>query len=205
MRDILVQENHGNVADAHGELSGLTGGSGADIHVIKDDGTNFRDMPWGRDGNEFCQGHQCWRGSTTWAITSTGTREPQEEQLIESRPVAHAGHTGSVSPGGIRNHLSRSFDGPCFYHFGTDIDGRRLVTDAGPREQGGRVFVANLGEAGEDALSDWTCLAHPGSSRRGEAHVHPFPSPDGTKAFFNSDESGILQAYMVRGLETLSA
>jgi len=33
------------------------------------------------------------------------------------------------------------------------------------------------------------------------SHLHPFLSPDGTMAFFNSDESGILQAYMIRGLE----
>jgi hypothetical protein len=47
---------------------------GADIHVLRDDGSTFRDMPWGRDGNEFCKGHQCWRGRTSWAITSTGLR-----------------------------------------------------------------------------------------------------------------------------------
>jgi Tol biopolymer transport system component len=29
----------------------------------------------------------------------------------------------------------------------------------------------------------------------------PSVSPDGSMAFFNSDESGALQAYMVRGLD----
>ncbi len=82
-RDILIQENHGNIADASGSVEKLVGGVGADIHVIRDDGTGFRNMPWGRDGNERCQGHQCWRGRSTWAITSTGTRQPQERQLIE--------------------------------------------------------------------------------------------------------------------------
>ena len=33
-----------------------------------------------------------------------------------------------------------------------------------------------------------------------EAHIHPFLSPDGKLAFFNSDESGVLQADMVRGV-----
>ena len=72
--DLLIQENHGNAADAKGKISTLVSGAGADIHVIRDDGTNFRNMPWGRDGNEACQGHQCWRGCSAWAITSTGTR-----------------------------------------------------------------------------------------------------------------------------------
>ena len=38
-----------------------------------------------------------------------------------------------------------------------------------------------------------------------QAHIHPFLSPDGSMAFFNSDESGILQAYMIRGLENVQA
>ena len=33
--------------------------------------------------------------------------------------------------------------------------------------------------------------------------IAPAVTPDGTRAFFNSDESGLLQAYMVTGLETL--
>jgi Tol biopolymer transport system component len=30
-------------------------------------------------------------------------------------------------------------------------------------------------------------------------HVHPFLPPDGRTGFFNSDETGTMQAYMVRG------
>ena len=198
LRDILIQENHGNQVDATGQFTRLVGGAGADIHVIRDDGTNFRDMPWGRDGNEFCQGHQCWRGTSTWAITSTGTRAPAEQQLIESLPVAASDHLGLTTPGGLRNDLSRSFAQPSFYHFATDIAGRRLISDTGSRDQGGRVFVADLGTVGADPLANWTCLAHPKSSWAKEAHIHPFLSPDGAHGFFNSDESGVLQAYMLR-------
>ena len=203
MQDILVQENHGNACEPDGWIKELVGGAGADIHVVKDDGMNFRDMPWGRDGNEFCQGHQCWRGATDWAITSTVTLKPAEHQLIESRAVPHAGHVGLASPEGIRNHLSRSFTGPCFAHFATDTKGERLVTDTLQSDKGGRVLVARLGEPGAEAASEWTCVAHPRSSWRKDTHIHPFLSPDGSKAFFNSDESGVLQAYMVRGLEGL--
>src|SRR5690606_13777702 len=106
--DILIQENHGNQRDEEGRVIRTVSGLGADIHVIRDDGTNFRDMPWGRDGNEFCQGHQCWRGRSDWAITSTLLSDPKECQLIESRPVPGDGHIGLKTPGGVRNHLSRS-------------------------------------------------------------------------------------------------
>ncbi len=201
--DILVQENHGNEHDAQGNILALTGGDGADIHVIRDDGTNFRDMPWGRDGNEFCQGHQCWRGRSDWMITSTNVREPKQAGLIESQAVPHVGHIGLRHPQGHRNDLTRNFPRPDFYHFATDIEGRRFVTDAGPAIPGGGLYTAKLGEYGVDPLTSWTFLLSPGSTQNKQTHIHPFLSPDGKLAFFNSDESGVAQAYMVRGLENL--
>ncbi len=198
--DILVQENHDNIANAQGVTERLTGGLGADIHVIRDDGTGFRNMPWGRDGNESCQGHQCWRGHSEWAITSTGTREPAEAQLIEGRAAPHAGHVGIATPGGVRNDLSRDFADPHFYHFATDIAGERIVSDAGPLDEEASIYVAELGEPGQAPLRDFRYLVSPRSTCDKGAHIHPFLSPDGTMAFFNSDESGLLQAYMIRGL-----
>jgi hypothetical protein len=196
--DVLIQENHGNVADATGSVTRLTGGEGADIHVVRDDGSNFRNLAWGRDGNEFCQGHQCWRGRTAWAVTSTSTRKPREDQLIEARAVPHAGHIGIDAPGGVRNDLSREFANPHFYHFATDISGKRLISDAAPLDRGGRIYLAEFGEPGKDPLRDFKYLLNPKSSGKSEAHIHPFLSPDGTLGFFNSDESGLLQAYLIR-------
>jgi hypothetical protein len=198
--DILIQENHDNEADANGAITRLTGGAGADIHVIRDDGTDFRDMPWGRDGNEFCQGHQCWRGRSQWAVTSTGTRQPPEAQLIEALAAPSAGHLGINTPGGVRNDLTREFDNPHFYHFATDIAGKRLVSDAGPLNEDASIYLAEFGQHGRDPLRNFTYLVSPRSSCVKTAHIHPFLSPDGKLAFFNSDESGILQAYMIRGL-----
>lgn len=203
--DILIQENHGNVCNSRGEIQKLTGGEGADIHVIRDDGSNFRNMPWGRDGNEFCQGHQCWRGRSNWAITSTSTRKPPEAQLIESLAAAHTGHAGILTPRGIRNDLSRKFPNPHFYHFATDIAGDRLISDAGPLDKRARIFLAELGRPGQDPAKKFTDLICPKSSCVKTAHIHPFLSPDGSLGFFNSDESGILQAYMIRGLESVKA
>ena len=53
---------------------------------------------------------------------------------------------------------------------------------------------------GTAPASKLTFLLHPRSSCVKTAHIHPFLSPDGTLAFFNSDESGVLQAYMIRGV-----
>ncbi len=198
-RDILIQENHGSQTDANGERQKKVGGDGADIHVIRDDGTNLRDMPWGRDGHEFCQGHQCWRGRTGWAITSTVVPQAATAELIESLPVPHVGHVGLKAPGGVRNKISRGFPNPRFYHFATDAEGTRLVSDHDPFGPEARICTARLGKPGVDALSEFVCLARPRPSGRKTAHMHPFLSPDGRMAFFNSDESGTLQAYAVRG------
>jgi len=57
-----------------------------------------------------------------------------------------------------------------------------------------------LGEAGKDGARNFQYLLSPKSSCVKTAHIHPFLSPNGKMAFFNSDESGILQAYMICGL-----
>ncbi|MBI3923109.1 MAG: PD40 domain-containing protein [Armatimonadetes bacterium] len=197
-QDLLIQENHDNVTDVNGNVTRLVGGMGADIHVIREDGTHFRTMPWGRDGNEFCQGHQCWRGRTDWVITSTGTRQPEEWQLIEGLATEEVGHRGKESPNGVRNDLSREFPAPRFCHFATDLDGNRFITDAGPFDSGGHLFVAEFGGIGVDPLKNFTYLLNARCSCSKDSHLHPFLAPDGKTGFFNSDESGTLQAYMVR-------
>ena len=197
--DILIQENHGNTCDPAGKVSKLVGGDGADIHVIRDDGTKLRDLPWGRNGVEFCQGHQCWIGRSSRALTSTSTREPKSCQLIEAQALPHVGHLGFNTPGGMRNDLSRDFPNPDFYHFATDIAGQRLITDAGPRDGGGAIYLAKFPTDETEPLENITFLLNPRSSWQKDSHIHPFLSPDGSTGFFNSDESGTLQAYMVKG------
>lgn len=60
--------------------------------------------------------------------------------------------------------------------------------------------MVQFGEAGADPLTGWTYLLSPRSTCLKGAHIHPFLSLDGTMGFCNSDESGLLQAYMVTGL-----
>jgi hypothetical protein len=202
--DLLVQENHGNITGPDGTLVRLVGGVGADLHVIRDDGTRPRTLPFGRDGNEFCQGHQCWRGESDTVITSTNTRVPKSARLIQARAVEGLDHSGLAlatgdSAGGTRTDLTLSFPNPDFHHFATDRAGRRLISDSGPRDSGGGLWVAELPENEDGELVNPRYLLSPRSSWLKESHIHPFLSPDGKLGFFNSDESGLLQAYMVRG------
>ena len=156
-------------------------------------------LPVGKPHTHRVQGHQCWIGRTERAITSTGNREWNREELIEGRAAPHAGHIGVRTPGGVRADLSREIDEPQFYHFATDIAGRRFITDSGPRDGGGGLWTADVPEREGDPLRNWTFLLNPQCSWDKSVHIHPFLSPDGNTGFFNSDESGILQACMVRG------
>lgn len=202
VHDLLIQEAHNYRGRPDGTVVSQPDKKGTDIHVIRDDGTNFRTMPWGRDGNERCQGHQCWRGRSPWAITSTHTHEPEEGQLIEGFPLTDTGHLGKETPGGQRNDLTREFPRPYFYHFATDMAGKRLISDSAPLNEGGGIYLADFGEAGLEPLQNFRFLLNPrnGPYEPGGCHIHPFLSPDGNLAFFNSDESGHSQAYMIRNL-----
>lgn len=199
--DVLVQEDHNRVFNKRGEQLDTLTGLGTDIHVVRDDGTNLRNTPWGRDNHEFVQGHQCWVGrSGSRAITTTSLRPEGLHEIVEGNVVPHTGHVGIFSPGGVRNVLSREVPGPQFFHFATDIAGERFIVDCGPaagERQG--VYVARLPGDGVSPLQGLTLVAQPRSSWKKTAHIHPFLSPDGRTGFFNSDESGVLQAYVVRG------
>jgi hypothetical protein len=81
------------------------------------------------------------------------------------------------------------------------------ITSTGSRKppeaqliEGGKIYLAELGEPGKYPLRNFRYLRGPKSSGQKQAHIHPLLSPDGSLAFFNSDESGVLQAYLIRGL-----
>jgi len=202
--DIMVQHNHSHFFDRAGNRHFSTGGLQNDIHVIHDDVTNLRVFPWGRDPTERQAGHECWIGRSTRAITGTRHTPTGEGQLIEGRrAVQDLGHLGMNTPGAKRwrNNLSRSFVRPNLIHFGVDIEGKRLIVDEAPRPEKptGYIYLADIPDDGESPLQNVTPLLGVQSSWQKITHPHPFLSPDGTMGFFNSDESGILQAYMVRG------
>ena len=201
--DVLIQHNHGCSTDERGRRVSVVGELGADIHVIRDSGTGFRDLPWGRDGTEACQGHQCWRGRSQWAIAGTSIKVPgsrSQQRLIEARPVPAQGDLGRRSAGAQRNDLSRDFDGPRFCHFATDIAGDRLITDFRGSDGQWHCYLGRLGQPGVDGLQDMTYLLNTRTPINDSSlHTHPFLSPDGSSGFFNSAATGRVEAYMIRG------
>ena len=172
-------------------------GAGADIHVIRDDGMHFRNLPWGRNGREHCQGHQSWIGRSSRALTSTAESDTGCARLIAGNVVSFIDHHGLAAPGGERNDFSRNLPDPHFYHFATDIAGTRLITDSLEGGACGASTWRPLPAAADAPVTEFTYLLNPRADWFKVAHVHPFLSPD-RNGFFNSDESGVLQAYMVK-------
>lgn len=214
--DILIQENHGGMILPDGRALRASGGRGADIHVIRDDGQHFRNLPWGRSELEMCSGHQCWRGRSHWAIGSLVTGGPEDLRakcsqlhLVESEPGDYWDHHGTAAPDAIRNRLCAGFPKPHFNHFASDLSGRRLIADYRPcwdpaaHDQDALYFM-ELGAPGREPAHNIEYLFSPRSSWLESGHVHPFFSPDGQIALFNSDETGQTQAYLVRGLPGIS-
>jgi hypothetical protein len=216
--DVLVQENHGCEVDEFGRVVKLVGGAGADIHAVRDDGTKWRDFPWGRDGVEFCQGHQCWRGDLTSAVTSL-IIDPKSEEcatrgpapMVESRAhladrakgESHLGRTGK----GRRNEITRKIPNANFCHFAFSGDGTRMTSDTcefgsvDPREST-KLYIGTL-PLGRISILRVKYLLHARTSfaRNQYRHPHPFLSPDAARLFFNSDEGGQAQIWMAEGFE----
>ena len=209
--DILVQHNHGSMYDVTGLRTRLVGGEkGADIHVIRDDGTNWRDIPIGRDGISFCQGHQAWRGRMGSCISSMSVRgEPHkgEAPILIALPVPTdetTSHLGFAVPGGKYTDITRNIDRPGFHHFGLDDSGMYLTSDfyRTDKKTGKRNINLVIGtiSPGENPELKMQYLLNTKTSGKGQpAHVHPFFSPDTRTVFFNSDESGLPQIYMAAG------
>ena len=171
-------------------------GFGLDLHLFSDEDGSWGTLPVGRDGVEFGQGHQCWRGETTRAISSTllfQTPDTALQELVELEPFPGAVHCWNSRSGGARNRLSRRIETPHFLHFATDRRGERIVSDYEADNGEWHLYAGRLGEMGEAAQLQ--CVCNLGSRKVSPWHPHPFLSPDGRAAFFNSSASGQLQAY----------
>lgn len=178
---------------------GTNTGYGLDLHVIEDDGTNWRTPPVGRDGMEFCQGHQCWAGDTDRVISSTllfKTPYTADQELVEMRWIDGEIHCGNRNAGGERSILSRNITPPHFLHFATDIRSRKIVSDYEADNGEWHLYIGGLGAFGEAA--GLRPVLNLGLREKSPWHPHPFLSPDGRWAFFNSSADGLLQAYAVR-------
>jgi hypothetical protein len=215
--DLLVQQNHGSIVDETGHFLRLLGppsDGGADVHALRDDGTRWRDLPWGRDGQESCIGHQMWRGTGGSAVTITlqnqdtsyGWADGTRQEVIVGWPVPAdpaKPHIGRQHKGSRRVLLSEGVPNGRWCHFGLDASGLRCVLDTFPIYNGIRagmeVWIASAPD--ENRAMTFRYILNSGTTFPGKwSHAHPILSPNGNELLFNSDLSGANQIYMVTGL-----
>lgn len=216
--DLLVQMNHGARTDAAGVVTAHLGPpaeGGVDLHVIRDDGTGRRDLPFGRDGRESCIGHQVWRGRDSRAVvaitlqnldTSYGWADGSNQEIVAGLPAAVAAdapHRGRLTPGARRVTLSRGFPDPRFNHLSCDETGRRFAFDTFPLFDGARAGMClYTGTArGEDEPLEFRYILNSGVTlnRSNGYHAHPVMAPDGGFLLFKSRVSGQPRGYLVTG------
>lgn len=219
MYDLLVQMNHGAVTDKDGKIlkgMGPPTDLGVDVHMIHDDGSNWRDLPFGRDGLEGNIGHQVWRGSTTQAVTVTlenldtsyGWAEGTRQHIIAGSPTAadiHQPHMGRVGREDKRVELSKGFKDPRFCHLSVNDSGLRFAFDTFPIFNGQRAgMLIYIGQSKDMTTAlDFQYILNTGIVFTGGdkgTHAHPILSPDGSELFFNSNLFGTQKAYMVKNL-----
>ena len=211
--DIMIQHNHGSIIDVNGTSHGRPPESkGACLHVIRDNGTNWRDIPIGRDGIQYNSGHQQWRGKTGAVLSSVHHGKMTEDKgrpLMQGWPIPtdeNTSHKGSNIPGGRYVNVMRNLERPDVPHFSLDISGMHLVFDSyRTDEQSGKMdIILSIGtlSSGENPVCKTQYLLDSRTSGAGQsAHTHPFFSPDSRMMFFNSDVDGQPQIFMVTGYE----
>ena len=208
LHDLLIQKNTGADTDPMGNLSNRR--SGCTVEVIRDDGSHFRKIPYG-SATEMCHGHQEWRGAMPSAligVNRTVSDGTVTRPVIEALPVP-AAPDDDTPPALLpdaeqnRNDITRDLEGVAFGHTAIDPTGTKFIGDwrgVGEPPEATRLFIGTLPDAPNAALSV-RYLLHPRSSYTSDqvVHPHPFLSPDGTRAFFNSDYGGLPQIWMVEG------
>ena len=207
--DILIQHNHGVQRDSQGRIVRLTSGAGADLHVIRDDGTHWRDVPLGRDGTAFNTGHQQWRGEMPSVVSSVSvTGGVNRHRLYEATPVPTddtTSHQGSTIPGAKLNDLTRTAPETNFSHFCMDASGMRLAArhDQCRDNPDVKVYIATfspgdnaflkvqylLNTRWRDVVKGWAG----GQSNK----PRPIISPDGSVVLFHTDRDGNSEIFLV--------
>ena len=225
MNDIVFQQNHGGCMTISPDGAGWqkhrsSGPFGCDHHVICDDGSDLRDLPWCRDGREFSTGHSCWLGPTEWYVNSYCTYNDDGSfygQLMAGKPMVcpeNLRHTGRRLPGAGQNRvvLTREITEDINYktlfgHFGFDPTGAYYVSDLAVWEGSGKTSVRNVEKdtlcigrltppPDSSGISLDAAVNHQPLCRTGsvwidqETHPHPALSPDRKTIIFNSGSPG---------------
>jgi len=186
-------------------------GFGGGANVIRDDGTDLRAIPVGRDPQEIHGGHTTWRGDQGTVVTAAYVTPTTawSSPLIEARPAPVTEQDrwhGKNLPGTWRARITCGLAQEDSCHFAFDARGRHVVSDTDGYCGKGLLSFLWLGTYVDDEPDSphvrSRYLLLPRSSWKGQpSHPHPFFTPDAQCVCFNSDFPGRPQLHIARGYE----
>ncbi|MEQ1861924.1 MAG: hypothetical protein ABMA13_18550 [Chthoniobacteraceae bacterium] len=167
--DVMVQQNRGGLLDEARNVVRSVGPEGATLYVIDQDGKNERALPIGKPHTPPVTGHECWLGKTGRVLLTT-----------------ERGRIITAAPGDAEATLIA--DGRAYIHISASPDGRFFVADD---IKTSRLYLGCI--ATKRVLPFCDTGASSGSPQY--THTHPYITPGNHRVIFNSDRTGICQAY----------
>ena len=191
------------------------GGTG--YAVVRDDGTDWRVVPVGRDPHLHNGGLNVWRGREYAVVTSAYHHPPGRWRapLLAAAPIPVATRDelllGQHHPKARWVDLTRKLARADSCHFGFNASGRHFVSDTDGYATPPYSFVyvgTYVAPPGEEPFVRTRYLLLPRTSWRWQgpgsvqaSHPHPYLSPDGRYVVFQSDFTGKPQVHVAWGFE----
>ena len=188
------------------DLPTLPDDLGGAYTVVRDDGTDWRMVPLGRDSNMRNGGHNTWRGRT-YSVVGSAYHTPPERwraPLLEAAPLPIGTEAdawlGQRHPNARCVDLTRRLARADSCHFGFDASGVHFVSDTDGYAKAEYSFLyvgTHVQRPGDDPRVETRYLLLPRTSWKTQpAHPHPYLSPDGRYVVFQSDFTGRPQVYV---------
>ncbi|MEN8227702.1 MAG: hypothetical protein ABFS38_06065 [Bacteroidota bacterium] len=188
--DLLIQQNRGGRLDK--QLSkARTGPDGTTLFLIDINGESYRPLPVGKPHTPDLQGHQCWVGKTGKILTTiNGDRIVDEWRNYRlNYEIEIDGKKGNlICISEKRDKVSVVAGGQYFDHIVCTPDGKYFISD----DLDGNIWMGLV------RTGRYRRLCRSGSTIGGYQFTseHPFFSPDGRYAFFNSTADGGYHIYV---------
>lgn len=182
------------------------------IHqVVRDDGTNWRALPFGNATDKVTGGHHTWRGQEYSIVCQMYHQPPGRWRapLFEGAPIPIKEEKerwlGEDTPGAKVVDLPRYLARADSCHFGFDLAGKHFVSDTDGYNVGEWSYLyvgTHVEPEGDDPYVKVKYLLLPRTSWKGQpSHPHAFTSPDGKYVVFQSDFSGRPQVNVAYNFE----
>ncbi len=178
---IMIQENRGGLLDAEGYSVRSCDARGVGLYSIAADGSDRKDFPVGPPHTPSTTGHECWIGDTDRAMVTLGGIHDDGEKRGNVLEVSHDRPKARVvfESTNIWNHMSVS---RCGKFFVTDAYGLPGVP-----------ILLGCIKTGKTRI---LCEALTTGGGGQYTHAHPYITSDNKWVVYNSDRTGLAQAYL---------